>query len=397
MSDPLSFLADGLAKLDAAKLRRQRRIVEPLSNGRCQINGQVLWNFAANDYLGLAEDNRLTEAAAKAMRESGVGSRASPLVTGRTHWHARLEERLARFKRTEAAILFPTGFAANVGTITASVESQDVVFCDRLNHASLIDGCRLSRARLRVTPHADVAALERELNKARGARRRLIVTDSLFSMDGDAAPLAELLDLAVRTDSLLLIDEAHATGLFGEHGTGLLEDVLKSASVTAEAKRRVIAVGTLSKAIGVQGGFVTGGQELIDWLWNSARPQVFSTALSVPLCAAACASIDIIEAEPQRRSKLLEMSAHLRDQLRCQGWRIPENVIGPIIPVIIGEPQRTLDLAERLQAQGILVAGIRPPTVPAGTSRLRISVSFSHGDEGLAALLNAFGALHSLT
>jgi 8-amino-7-oxononanoate synthase len=250
------------------------------------------------------------------------------------------------------------------------------------------------------------------LEKATGFRRRFLVTDSLFSMDGDVAPLAELVRLADKFDALLIADEAHATGVFGEHGTGLLEELSAESTLidrpglnakdtspvshSEDTRRqprdqivaRVIPIGTLSKAVGVQGGFVTGSRTLTDWLWNSARTQMFSTALAVPLCAAAICGVDLIEAEPKRRIWLQEASARVRQVLREQGWNVPANVVGPIIPVIIGDAEQTMKLSERLERHGVLVPGIRPPTVPKGTSRLRISLSYAHGDEGISELLD---------
>ncbi|SFJ65036.1 8-amino-7-oxononanoate synthase [Planctomicrobium piriforme] len=383
----ISELATELAGLDEQGRRRVRREVLPLPGGRCSIHGKTLWNFAANDYLGIADDPRLRDAAIAAIQTAGLGARASALVTGRTPWHAQLEERLARFKRAEAAILFPTGYAANVGTIAALVGSDDVVLCDRLNHASLIDGCRLSRAKLQVIAHADPSAYEKQLALASGFRRRLIVTDSVFSMDGDYAPLTALAALAEQYDALLLIDEAHATGVNGQHGTGLQEQL-------GVHSPRIISVGTLSKAAGLQGGFVTGSQTLIDWLWNSARTQMFSTALSIPVCAAAIAALDIIEAEPQRREWLAQASRHVITQLRSQGWQVPDSAQGPIIPIIIGDEAETMRLAGELERHGLLIAAIRPPTVPKGTSRLRISLSHAHGEEAIETLIAGLRSVH---
>jgi len=415
---PFDWIAAELATLDEQGLRRQRRRIRPLSGGKCQIEERVLWNFAANDYLGLADDPRLAQAAQQAIQDSGLGARASPLVTGRTEWHVALEQALAEFKQTEAAVLFPTGYAANLGTIPTLAGREDVVFCDRLNHASLIDGCRLSQARLRIYPHCDLQTLRRELTKSHNFRRRLIVTDSLFSMDGDQAPLQALADLAEEFQAILLVDEAHATGVYGATGSGLLE-------AQGVQSNRVVAVGTLSKGIGVQGGFVAGSQELVDWLWNSARTQVFSTALAIPICAAAVAALKIIQTEPERRQRLLRSAEQVRDALTRQGWEIPrqgqfvpattneiqlpqdlhspggsespgvQTAPSPIIPVIVGDALHTMELATRLEQQGILVAAIRPPTVPRGTARLRISLSDAHQPTGIHALLQAMQTVRS--
>lgn len=384
--DPFAWISQELNSLDAARLRRDRRIVEPLPEGRCRIDSREYWNFAGNDYLDLAGAPRVKGAAIAAVEDAGVGSRASALVTGYTPWHAALEAKLASFKRADAAILFPTGYAANVGTIAALAGQGDVVFCDRLNHASLVDGCRLSGAKLRVYPHRDLDKLASELTKARDFPRRLIVTDTLFSMDGTQAPLEELVGLAEIHNAILLADEAHATGLYGDRGTGLVEANQIPCS-------RVVSVGTLSKALGAQGGFVTGSQPLIDWLWNSSRTQMFSTALAPAMCAAATAAIEIVEQEPQRRWWLRDAWRRTINTLREQGWTIPQNVDSPIIPVLVQEPDTVLRLRDELQWRGIYVAAIRPPTVPHNTSRLRISLSYAHGDLGIDALLSAFAEI----
>ncbi len=381
----------------AAGLRRNRRVALPLPGGACEIDGRRLWNFANNDYLGLAADPRIAEAAQRAMSEVGVGSRASALVTGRTHWHEQLEQALARFEGHESAILFPTGYAANVGTIAALVEDSDIVFCDRLNHASLIDGCRLSGAKLRVFRHGTsesshqtpgdneetgLLTLERELAKAVGFRRRMIVTDGVFSMDGDVAPLRELCDLAERYEADVLVDEAHGTGVFGEHGRGACEALNVEEQVA-------VRVGTLSKSVGTLGGFVAGSQTLIDWLWNKARPQIFSTALPPAICAAATAAIEIIEREPQLRTQLWSNCAFVRRELAQHDIQVLANSTGPIIPILLGEPDAAMAAQRTLEERGCLVAAIRPPTVPQGTSRLRISLSVAHDKAALRCLVDA--------
>ncbi|MFV0444310.1 MAG: 8-amino-7-oxononanoate synthase [Planctomycetaceae bacterium] len=373
------------AKRQAALVRRPRR-VQSLESGWCEVDGRKLRNFASNDYLGLAADERVLAAAACALDEAGAGARASALVCGRSEWHDRLEQELAKFEGTEAVLLFPTGFAANAGTIPALVGPGDAVLCDRLNHASLVDGCKMSGAKLLVYPHADVATVQRLLVERTDFRRRMIVTDSLFSMDGDAAPLAELANLAEEHNAMLLVDEAHATGLFGTHGRGLTE----TAGINGV---RVVKTGTLSKAIGAQGGFVAGTRTLIDWLYNTARTQMFSTALAPAACAAALAAIDIIRTEPERRGRLLAESARLCETLRRHGLSVPAGVTGPIIPIVLGSEQATLAAARELEERGDLVAAIRPPTVPRGTSRLRISLSAAHPSADIDALADALTEL----
>jgi 8-amino-7-oxononanoate synthase len=377
------WIATEFAAWEASGLRRHRRVVRPLPQGMIEVDGVPLLNLAANDYLGLAEDRRLAAAAQQAIQEAGVGSRASALVSGRTVWHETLEKRLARFEHAKEALLFPTGYAANTGTIAALAGRDDSVFCDRLNHASLIDGCRLSGARFHVIPHLDLATLEQELAKACDRRRRLIVTDSVFSMDGDVADLPRLVELADQFDAMLLVDEAHATGVLGPTGRGLAEHC----GVESD---RLIGVGTLSKALGCQGGFVTGPEQLVDWLWNKARPQVFSTAFPPAIAAAACAALDIIQQEPWRRERLSTLSELLRVRLAEGGFRVPPTLVAtPIIPVILGDERATIDAAARLEAAGFLVAAIRPPTVPAGSSRLRISLHCNVTDEQVERLVEA--------
>ncbi len=378
----MDWLARQLDELAHDGLKRERRAFTPLPNGRAEWQGRCFRNFATNDYLNLASDPRVIAAATEALAE-GVGAKASALVTGRTEWHERLEQRLADFEGTEAALLFPSGYAANVGTIAALIEPTDVVHCDRWNHASLIDGCRLSGARLRIYRHDDLDGLRRELGKVSSEQRQWIVTDSVFSMDGDLAPLSELCDLAEHYGATLIVDEAHGTGVFGERGRGVAE-------VTQTEQRIGVRIGTLSKALGTLGGFVSGSRSLIDWLWNRARSQVFSTALPSSLCAAAVAALDIVQTEPERRTHLHALCQNLRSELRSRGIEPIAASVGPIVPIIIGDPNRTMSVARQIEDSGFLIGAIRPPTVPNGTSRLRLSVTaaFSESDtEDLAAVI----------
>ena len=375
-------MSEELVSLERVGLRRRRREVQPLPGGACLVNERRLWNFASNDYLGLAGDSRVIEAARAAIADAGVGSRASALVTGRSAHHVRLEQTLSKFEGEEAAILFPSGYAANVGTIAALVDEEDVVFCDRLNHASLIDGCRLSGAKLRVVRHSDLETLERELHKASEFRRRLIVTDAIFSMDGDMAPLRELCDLAERFEADVLVDEAHGTGMFGEHARGVCEHL-------GVEQRVAVRVGTLSKAIGTLGGFVAGPQSLVDWLWNKARPQVFSTALPPAICAAATTAIEIIQNEPELRQRLWSNCEFARRALAEHGIDVLANSVGPILPIVMRDAEAVLKAQRALEERGCLVAAIRPPTVPNGTSRLRISLTAAHDESALNCLIEA--------
>ena len=382
MTSHSPWLADDLQQLEQQGLLRRRRQVIPLPNAWCEIDGCRLRNFSSNDYLNLAHDERLIQAAIAAIETHGIGSRSSALITGRTDWHVQLEERLAVFEGEDAAILFPTGYAANMGTITALVGKDDVIFAERLNHASLIDGSRLTQAAIRITEHNDLEHLDRELGQAKDFRRRWIITDSYFSMDGDVASLPELCSIAENHDAALLIDEAHATGIFGEKGRGIAE--------WKHVENRIaVRIGTLSKAVGAMGGFVAGSRQLIGWLWNRARPQFFSTALPPAVCAAACTSIEIIQNEPQRRERLLSLSDLFRRNIRNAGFRTVENSVGPIVSIILHDPEQAVSAASRLEKQGLLVAGIRFPTVPKGTSRLRITLSCAHNEEDIENLVTA--------
>lgn len=370
------WIDDALDDWRSAGLLRRRRTITAQPGGRCVVDGKRLHNFAGNDYLGLAHDPRVIAAAQQALQEGGAGAGASALISGHTRWHVALEERLARFEQQPAAILFPTGFAANMGTIGALAGKGDVVFSDRLNHASLVDGSRLCGAVVTLYQHDDLGNLERELQQSAGARRRLIVTDSVFSMDGDLAPLPRLCELADRYEAMLLVDEAHGTGVYGTHGRGVAE-------LQNVEERNMIRVGTLSKAMGSLGGFVAGPQNLIDWLWNRARTQMYSTALPPSACAAAMAAIDIVETEPARRERLARLSRQFRELLAEKEIETPANSHGPIVPILLNSANRAVEVATRLEERGYLVGAIRPPTVPEGTSRLRITLNFSQNEESV--------------
>ncbi|HEX4147975.1 MAG TPA: aminotransferase class I/II-fold pyridoxal phosphate-dependent enzyme, partial [Pirellulales bacterium] len=318
MSDhagPLGWIAEALGALERDDHRRHLQIRAGSQGASIEFAGCRLLNFGSNDYLGLAGDERLKQAAASALADEGVGAGASPLVNGRSAWHERLERRLAAFERAAAALVFNSGFAANLGTVAALVGRGDAVFADQLNHASLIDGCRLSRAEIHIYPHRDLAELEALLRAHADNRRRLIVSDSLFSMDGDVAPIVELVELAERQGAMLLLDEAHATGVLGEGGRG-------AAETWAQHSAAIVRVGTLSKALGSAGGFVCGSRELIDWLTNRARPYVFSTALPPAMAAAALAALEIIEHDPGAGARLIQRAATLRARLAEQGWDV---------------------------------------------------------------------------
>lgn len=390
-SDRTAWIDDELGRLAKANLDRHLQTFDGRQGVELTIDGRTYVNFGSNDYLGLAADPRLAEAACEAAQRSGWGSGASPLVVGHSAEHAALERALAEFEGCEAALLFSTGYAANVGTVTALVGRGDVVYSDGLNHASIVDGCRLSRAEVRVYRHADAAHLA-ELLKQEAVtfntatfRRRLIVTDGLFSMDGDAAPLAALADLAERFEAMLLVDEAHATGVLGAGGRGSCE--------AAGIEERVdVRVGTLSKALGSVGGFVVGRRAVVEWLVNRARPYVFSTALPPAAAAASLAAIDIVRREPERRRKLAETAAALRLTLSTQGWDLGPSA-SQIVPLVVGDAAETMRLAAALRERGLLVPPIRPPSVPEGASRLRLSLSYGHTPAMIGRLVATLGEL----
>ncbi len=385
--DALAWIDDELEALEKRGLRRRLSTREsPQGAASIILDGRSYANFSSNDYLGLASDS-LNAALAAALSKTGWGSGASPLVTGRATLHARLEQAIAAFEGAQAALLFSTGYAANVGAVAALAGKEDAVFSDAKNHASLIDGCRLSGAAVFVYPHADIAALAALLRDHGAFRRRLIVTDSLFSMDGDIAPLPELAALAEHYNAMLLVDEAHATGVFGTHGRGLCEQYGVEDQVH-------VRVGTLSKALGSLGGFVVGSRSLIEWLANRARSYVFSTAPPEAMAAAALEALRIVREEPQRRHHLLERAAWLRDELRREGWNVGRSE-SQIIPLMIGAPQTTMQLAGALRQRGLLVPGIRPPSVPEGESLLRISLSYAHSAKSLEQLLTALRELRN--
>ncbi len=369
-NDPLAWIDDESSR--RAVLGLTRRLVP---------RDRTLVNFGTNDYLGLAADPRLAEAAISTTR-SGWGAGASPLVAGWTDRHQSLVEALAAFEQAEAVALFPTGYAANLGTVAALVAPGDAVYADRLNHACLIDGARLSGARLRVYPHNDTAKLAAILDRDRGRfRRSLIATDGVFSMDGDLAPLPELARLADDFGAILLVDEAHGTGVFGPDGRG-------ACSALGVTDRVHVRVGTLSKALGSIGGFVAGSRRLIDHLINRARPLIYSTALPAAAAAAAIEALTVVQDEPWRRERIFLLGDRLRLALRGAGHNVPAST-GPIVPVVLGESAAAVAISERLRARGLFVPAIRPPTVPADSARLRISLSARHTDADLDSLIQA--------
>ncbi|MEK7477504.1 MAG: 8-amino-7-oxononanoate synthase [Candidatus Coatesbacteria bacterium] len=379
-------LASEIQALERAGLRRSLREAAGLPLAECTLDGRPMVNFGSNNYLGLATHPEVIAAAQEAAGAEGTGTGASRLLSGNQSGYRRLEATLADWKGTESALVFSSGFAAAVGAIPALAGPGDAVACDRLAHASLLDGARLSRARLLVYPHADPAALDRVLARQRRRFRRvLVVTDGLFSMDGDICPLPELIAVAERHDARLLVDDAHATGVLGGGGGGTLEHF------GVAGVDRVVQMGTLSKALGSAGGFIAGPDVLREWLVNRARTLVFSTGVPASSLAAAGAAVGLARRQAWRRTRLRELSVRVRGAARAAGLVVPEGDT-PVIPVMLGDEHRAMRWMDAMLARGLFVPGVRPPTVPAGGSRLRISLMATHTDEHAGRLVETLAA-----
>ena len=378
---PLAWIEGAIAELRSAGLERPHRVRAGRQGCLVDLDGRTLLNFGSNDYLGYAGDVRLTKAASKGSCAEGFGAGASPLVSGQSRAHEALEQALAGLLAVEDALIFPSGFAANTATIAALAGPDDVIASDERNHASIIDGCRLARARVVVYPHRDLAALDALLAAAGTARRRLIVTDTLFSMDGTVAPLAGLCDLARRHAAILMVDEAHATGVFGQRGSGLVEELGCADGVH-------VRVGTLSKGLGAAGGFVAGHAQLIHWLRHTARAWIFSTAHPPGVAAAATRAIRLLGAEPERRRELLARAEVFRLRLRRAGVDVAA-AEAQIVPIVVGAPAAAVALSEHLADEGFFVPAIRPPSVPEGRSLARASLSWHHTPDDLERLATA--------
>ncbi|HEX3830663.1 MAG TPA: 8-amino-7-oxononanoate synthase [Solirubrobacteraceae bacterium] len=372
-----------LDELKALGLHRRTRLVSGPQGPHVLLDGKPVLLLCSNNYLGLADHPRLREAAAEAAMRWGVGTGASRLVSGTMTIHRRLEERLAEFKGRQAALLFGSGYLANAGTIAALARPGDVVFSDELNHASIIDGCRLSRAEVFVYEHADVEHLRWGIGRADG-RGALIVTDSVFSMDGDVAPLAEIVDLAQRFGLRTVVDEAHATGTLGPGGRGAV------AEAGVEDQVDVI-VGTLGKALGSYGAFVACDQQMARYLVNAARTFIFSTAPPPSAVAGALAALELISERPRLVAKLAANATALRLGLQAEGFDVGTSRT-QIMPLVIGEAQRAMRICEAALSQGVFAQAIRPPTVPDMTSRLRLAVMATHREEELRAAARTLGA-----
>lgn len=373
-------LADELAARESQGLRRTRRLLTTPQRARVSVDGREYTAFCSNDYLGLAADPRLAAAAKAGIDRYGVGAGASHLILGHSSAHHELEAALAAFVGLPQALLFSTGYMANMGVVSALAGRGDAVFADRLNHASLNDAALVSRAAFKRYAHNDLAALERLLQTT-PARRRLVIVDAVFSMDGDIAPVPALLELCARYDAYLLIDDAHGFGVLGAGGRGTLAHF----GITSE---RVIYMATLGKAAGVSGAFVAGSKDLIESLVQNARTYIYTTATPPLLAQALLASLQLIGQEGWRRVRLRELIAQLQQELAAAPWRLmPSDT--PIQPLLVGGNAEALALSARLAAQGLLVPAIRPPTVPQGTARLRISLSADHSAADVARLTAA--------
>ena len=375
-------LFNSLQHLESTDQLRIRRCVQAIGTTECIVDGQRCLSFATNDYLGLTRHPDVVTAFAEIAARQ-VGSGASSLIAGRSPHHVHLEKTLAEFESTESAILFPSGFAANTGTLTSLIGSKDAVFCDRENHASLIDGCRASAGKFFVYDRTALDRLAESIERRRSDYDAVfIATDTVFSMDGTLADLPHLCDIAERTHSTMIVDEAHGTGVFGTNGRGVCE-------LQNVGHRIAVKIGTLSKAIGGLGGFVAGSATLCEWLWNSARSQFFSTALPPAVCAAATAALRVISNEPERQRILAARSAFARILLQENGLEvITAPAASPIIAVLLRDDELAARVSRQLTAQGIFIPAVRPPTVAAGTSRLRMSICCDHSEDQIRSAVN---------
>jgi 8-amino-7-oxononanoate synthase len=379
----MTEIAERLDELRDRGLHRRLRLIGGPQGPRVTLDGNQVLLLCSNDYLGLANHPKVRGAAAEAAMRWGAGAGASRLISGNMQPHSRLERRLAAFKGYESALLFGSGYLANTGTIAALARDGEVVFSDELNHASIIDGCRLSRAETFVYRHGDVEHLSWGLRKA-GERAALIVTDGVFSMDGDVAPLAQLTELAKRHRCRLMVDEAHATGAIGPGGRGSVA----AAGLSGEVD---VVMGTLGKALGSYGAYVCADRETTDYLLNTARSFVFSTALPPAVAAAGLAALELLESQPERVERLAANAVTLRKALIDEGLAVGSSKT-QIVPVAVGEAEATMELSERILERGAFAQGIRPPTVPEGSSRLRFTVMSTHRREELERAAKLVGS-----
>jgi 8-amino-7-oxononanoate synthase len=381
----MSEIEQRLAELERLGLSRRLRMVSGPQGPRVLLDGEPVLLLCSNNYLGLADHPRVREAAAEAAMRWGVGAGASRLVSGTMTIHRRLEERLAAWEGSARCLLFGSGYLANLGTIGALAGAGDTVFSDELNHASIIDGCRLSRAEVVVYRHLDTEHLAWSLRESRAGDpgRRLIVTDSVFSMDGDIAPLAKIVELAKKYDARVMVDEAHGTGALGAGGRG----AVAAAGLTGEVD---VIVGTLGKALGSYGAYVCGNEEMIRYLINTARSLIFSTAPGPPAVAGALAALELLEEDPERVEQLRMAGRTLRDALAQEGFAVAKGEMH-IVPLVVGDAEVTVRLCGEALQRGVFAQAIRPPTVPAGTSRLRLATMATHTAEELRMAARTLG------
>jgi 8-amino-7-oxononanoate synthase len=383
MQDSLSWIDEDLKLIRDKDLFRVLTELETGQSPEIEIDGKVYILLSSNSYLGLSVDPKVKKAAMDALEKYGTGSGGSRLVSGSTDLHRQLEERIAKFKKTQTAILFSTGYLANVGTLSSLVGPGDIVYSDELNHASIIDGCRLSRAEIRVYKHRDIARLKSILEADKNiGNKKLIVTDTVFSMDGDIAPLCEIAEIAERNGCMLMIDEAHATGVLGHRGSGATE-------YFGIEDRVPIVMGTLSKAIGSLGGYVAGNSKLIDFIRNRVRSYIFDTSLPASCLAASLAAIDIIENEPERREYLWKLIKKFKLGLEQIGLKVLPSY-SAVIPVLVGEAQPALEFSRRLRENGVYTPAVRPPSVPPGKCSIRATLMATHTEGQIEKALKAF-------
>jgi len=375
------FLQDEINGLESLGIYRSLKTVESPQGQTIVLGGKVVLNFCSNDYLGLANDARIKAAAIDAIEKYGFGSGASRLVCGNMSPHEALEAELAKLKNTESALVYSSGYMANTGIISAIMDRHGVVLSDRLNHASIVDGITLSRAKLLRYPHADMQALEDMLKGIPGSQRKLIVTDSVFSMDGDRAPLKEIVDIAARYEAMVMVDEAHGFGVLGNHGGGLVEELGLGDKVD-------IQMGTLSKAAGCFGAYACGKKVLREYLINKSRGFIYTTAMPPSLAQAARMALQIIKEESNGRRQLHQNAQYLREGIQALSFDTM-NSSTAIIPLLVKDPKRAVAISRQLLGLGIFVQAIRPPTVPVGSARLRFTVMATHTREDLDQVLNA--------
>jgi len=382
-ADPLSYLSDELNHLKDQGLYRKLRVLEDEQRPKTTVDHRTVVNLSSNNYLGLTTHPRLRERALEATLKYGVGTGSVRTIAGTMDIHMELERRLAEFKKTEAVVVFQSGFAANAGTVSAVLGKNDVVVSDELNHASIIDGSRLSRAAIKVFPHKDVDAARKILQGLPATQRKLLITDGVFSMDGDLGPLPALCQLAEEFDCIMMVDDAHASGVFGKNGRGTIDHFHVHGRVD-------IQVGTLSKAIGVLGGYVAGSRALIEFLYHRARPFLFSTSHPPAVAAACIAALDVLLEEPHIIERLWDNTRFFQSGLKSRGFNTGASE-GPITPVIVGDGALAMKLSDRLFDSGVFAQGIAFPTVAVGKARVRTIVTATHTHDELQFALDAFG------